>query len=363
MRLLHVTPFYEPCWGYGGMARSSSALCRALAARGHEVTVLTALLEPRSPTQELLGGVRVLRLPGPRWLSRRLVPWPFGMRDVLRRELPSAGVVHLHGVRNGLSATAARLLASAGRSWLLTTHGCYPHHRQHVLLKSVFDRLAARAVLDGAAEVIAVSEAEARDLPRASRVIANGVAACGTPAATARGSGPPRLLFVGSDAPQKRGVLLPSLLAAVPEAELELVGRFQPGFLRRFGASAGRVRARGVLGGEALATAYAEADLLVHPAVGEAFGLAPFEAALAGTAAVVAGGHGCGEWYGRAGGCVVPPDDLTALVSAVTTRLCDSARSAAEARAVAEFATVHLTWERTAQAIECLCREVASRSR
>jgi len=359
MRLLHVTPFYEPYWGYGGMARSSSALCRALAARGHEVTVVTALLEPGVACDELGEGVRVLRLRSPRWLSRRLVPWPPGMRDVLRQELPSTDVVHLHGVRTGLSLTAARVLKSAGRSWLVTTHGCYPRHHQHVFLKAAFDRLAGREIVEGAAAVIAVSEAEARDLPRASRVIANGVAACGTPA-PATGGGRPRLLFVGSDAPQKRGSLLPSLLTAVPEAELELVGRFESGFLRCFGAAAERVRPRGVLGGDALATAYAEADLVVHPAVGEAFGLVPFEAALAGTAAVVAGGHGCGEWYGRAGGCVVPPDDPAPLAHAVTARLRDPGRSAAEARAVADFAARHLTWERTAQAVEGLYREVTS---
>ena len=36
-----------------------------------------------------------------------------------------------------------------------------------------------------------------------------------------------------------------------------------------------------------------------------------------GTPAVVAGGHGCGEWFGRAGGCVVAPDDAAALAEAV----------------------------------------------
>src|SRR5205085_1289760 len=58
MRILHVTPFYEPAWAYGGMARSSAGLCRALARRGHEVTVATALLDPLSPLEESRDGVR-----------------------------------------------------------------------------------------------------------------------------------------------------------------------------------------------------------------------------------------------------------------------------------------------------------------
>jgi glycosyltransferase involved in cell wall biosynthesis len=100
---------------------------------------------------------------------------------------------------------------------------------------------------------------------------------------------------------------------------------------------------------------------LVHPAVGEAFGLVPFEAALAGTAAVVAGGHGCGEWFAQAGGCVVAPDDPAALLHAVRARLHDPALAASEADAVASFTRAHLTWDRAALAVEALYREVAER--
>jgi glycosyltransferase involved in cell wall biosynthesis len=100
---------------------------------------------------------------------------------------------------------------------------------------------------------------------------------------------------------------------------------------------------------------------LIHPAVGEAFGLVPFEAALAGTAAVVAGGHGCGEWFGKAGGCVIAPDDPTALVHAVRARVQNPALAASEAEAVARFARLHLTWDQAALAVEELYREVSER--
>jgi glycosyltransferase involved in cell wall biosynthesis len=115
---------------------------------------------------------------------------------------------------------------------------------------------------------------------------------------------------------------------------------------------------RGVLSGDALATAYADADVLVHPAVGEAFGLVPFEAALAGTPAVVAGGHGCGEWYGRAGGAVVPPDDPRSMAEAVSTRLLNRELGVAEARSVAAFTREHLRWDLAAAAVESLYHEV-----
>jgi glycosyltransferase involved in cell wall biosynthesis len=67
---------------------------------------------------------------------------------------------------------------------------------------------------------------------------------------------------------------------------------------------------------------------------------------------VVAGGHGCGEWFGRAGGCVVAPDDPAALADAAQARLSDPTTGEREVAAVAEFARRELTWDRAAQAME-----------
>ncbi len=357
MKLLHVTPFYEPYWAYGGMVGCSSALCRALALRGHEVTVATALLDPGPPLDETLGGVRVRRFAGPRVLARLLTPWARGLREFLATELPTTDIVHLHGFRNGLAVTAARILGSAGRRFALTTHGGFPDHGQLRVAKAAFDRAFGTRIVRDAAALIAVSESEARDLPRPARVIPNGVEPCGSARRSpSRGRG--RILFVGTDRPQKRGWLLPSLLAALPGTELHLVGRLGPRFLRALAPLRDRLSVSGVLHGQDLADAYAGADVLVHPAVGEAFGLVPFEAALAGTTAVVAGGHGCAEWYGRAGGCVVPPDDVPALAEAVRLRLADPAHAEREARLIAQFAREHLTWERAATATERVYREL-----
>ncbi len=136
------------------------------------------------------------------------------------------------------------------------------------------------------------------------------------------------------------------------------MGRFGRRFLEHFRGLGERVSVSGVLHGDRLAQAYALADLVVHPAVGEAFGLVPFEAALLGTPAVVAGGHGCGEWFGRAGGWVVPPDDLEALVAATRAQLGDPALGQREAKEVAAFARRELTWERAAESVEAVYRDV-----
>jgi glycosyltransferase involved in cell wall biosynthesis len=337
------------------MARASAALCRELARRGHDVTVVTARLDPAHPPEEHAGGVRVRRLPGPAFLARRLMPWGRGLRRCLGC-LPGVDVAHLHGHRSGLAVAARRLLAAAGVPWVLGPHGTYPHHGQHRSAKRVFDRLLGDAVVSRAHALIALSEAEARELPRPARVIPNGVLAPTGSAGVPRDNA--RLLFVGTDRPQKRGLALPGLLASLPATRLTLVGSFGPAFREHFAAFGARVEFAGVLPPERLGRIYAGAAVLVHPAAGEAFGLVPFEAALCGTPAVVAGGHGCGEWFGRAGGCVVAPDEPDALAAAVARRLGEPALGAAEAGAVAVFARRELTWENAAARVEGVYREV-----
>lgn len=357
MRLLHVAPFYEPAWGMGGMVSAASGLCRALAARGHDVTVVTARLDPAHAEQDVEGGVRILRFEGPSPLARRLFPWAPGLTRRLASLLRDVQVVHVHGHRNGLAVSAVRACRRARVPFALQPHGTFPEHGQRTFEKRIFDRVVGERIVSQAAELIAVSEAEAAELPRPAQVVGNGVA-MPDPGHPARH--PRRVLFVGSAGRQKRGQHLPALLETLPKARLEVVGPVPTDFAKAFGADAARVTLRGVLDRRALAQAYAAASLVVHPAVGEAFGLVPFEAALCGTASVVAGGHGCGEWFARAGGCVVPPDEPLAMAREAERRLTDPALAAAEAKAVAGFAKVNLTWERAAGLVEDVYRRVVS---
>src|SRR5258708_24560031 len=41
VKLLHVVPTYVPSWRHGGPIAAVHGLCKALAARGHQVTVFT----------------------------------------------------------------------------------------------------------------------------------------------------------------------------------------------------------------------------------------------------------------------------------------------------------------------------------
>src|SRR6185369_797615 len=41
LNLLHVVPYFEQAWAYGGIPRAASGMVRGLLARGHRVTVCT----------------------------------------------------------------------------------------------------------------------------------------------------------------------------------------------------------------------------------------------------------------------------------------------------------------------------------
>ena len=60
MRILSVVTFYHPHWT--GMTAFATRISEGLAARGHEVTVLTTRQDPALPAREMVRGVRVERL-------------------------------------------------------------------------------------------------------------------------------------------------------------------------------------------------------------------------------------------------------------------------------------------------------------
>ena len=354
-----MTPFYEPFWAYGGMARASAALCRALVARGHDVTVATALLGEGVPLTSTEGGVRVFRFRGPAAFARVLFPLARGLDRFLRAELGSFDVVHLQGHRNGLAVAADRALASAGRPWLLAPAGTFPHHGQYRLAKAAFDRLLGDRIVTRARALVAVSEGEARDLPRPARVIPNGVEAAGRAPDKAVTKVRPRLLFVGSDRLQKRGHLLPRLLSAVPEAEPGDRGarRLPPSaasLLRSpaawsFAACSRATRSpRPTRRPTFSSTRRSERPSASSPSRRPS--PVPRPSWSEGTAAA--------SGMSVAGGCVVPPDDTAAMAAAVGRRLREPELALQEARSVAAFARSRLTWAKAAEAFERLYEEL-----
>lgn len=120
-----------------GSATQSAALSRELAARGLEVVIITAHVDPASPPYERVAGVHVYRLPCLRlprmaialnfpWLNWTF--WPRNVRrieDILRRHRPQ--VLHLHNHMFDLAFSAIAMRRRFGLPLVVTIHTMIKH--------------------------------------------------------------------------------------------------------------------------------------------------------------------------------------------------------------------------------------------
>lgn len=117
MRILISLMYYRP--HYSGLTIYTERLARALAARGHQVTVLTSRFDRRLPAQEQRDGVRIVRP----WVLMRL------SKGVIMPAMPAwawkligeAEVVNAH-VPQPDAAVIASLSRLMGRPLVLTYH-------------------------------------------------------------------------------------------------------------------------------------------------------------------------------------------------------------------------------------------------
>lgn len=353
LRVLHVTPYSARAWAYGGIPRVVAAQTRELSARGLRVTVATTDACDRG---RRLGGHGARGRPAvlvdddgvevvvfrnlSNWAASRLQLYlPLGLSAHLRRTVGEHDLAHLHACHNLPGVIAARRLVRAGVPYVVQPNGTAPRIERRRLAKLLFDRLLGARVLRDAAGVIAVSEAERRQLgglevePGRVVVIPNPVDLAGVdeprePGAFRRrwglGEGPV-VLYLGQLSPRKRVDLAVRAVASMGERGPRLVvAGGDMGCetrLRRLVSALGlqeRALFTGVLAGRERFEALADADVVVYPSRDEIFGLVPLEALLCGTPVVVSGDCGCGEVLGRTGGgLVVEHGSVVALAGAV----------------------------------------------
>ena len=116
MRIAQVSPWFYP--HLGGVESHVRSLSRELAARGHEVTVVTSRHDPALPAEDTLDGFRVIRV-RPRTIVMRTPIVP-RMRATLR-DLP-ADVVHAHSPPPLEAHYAGTVAASRGTPYVVTYH-------------------------------------------------------------------------------------------------------------------------------------------------------------------------------------------------------------------------------------------------
>jgi glycosyltransferase involved in cell wall biosynthesis len=363
LRILHVTPYYQGAWAYGGVPRVVTAQCRELARRGHLVTVATTdVCDQKSrliadqastgrrrpwPVESASEGVQVRVFPN---LSNRLayglqLYLPLGLESYLVQHAGRFDVAHLHGCHNLPGVFASRQLRRAGVPYLLQPHGTAPLIERRRLAKWIFDRMAGRRVMVDAQLLIALTEAERGQLhtlgvaPERIEIVVNPIALDELEPMPVAGrfrrqhglGDAPLVVYMGQLSPRKQVHLLVAAFAqaAPPEARLAIIGSDR-GSLSRILREVDKhqLQARtllpGVIEGPRRFEALADADLLVYPGRDEIFGLVPLEALLCGTPVIVAGDCGCGEVISRLGGGeVVPSGDVDALARAVQRMLTD----------------------------------------
>jgi glycosyltransferase involved in cell wall biosynthesis len=365
MRVLHVTPYYEEAWAYGGIPRAASAVCRGLVALGHEVTVATTdacdaagrLARGRRPRSLAgSGGVRVQVFPN---LSNRLAYGrqlfvPLGLQRWLADEARGFDVAHVHGHHHLPGVLAGRACEAAGVPYVVAPHGLAPRTQGQRWGKWIFDTTLGRRVLPQATRVLALTEAERRQLielgvdPSRLRVVPNPLEpeALGAPGddreVLRRRLGCDRVvLYLGTLIPRKCVDVLVRAVAGLGErVGLAIAGNDMGSgaavrrVVERLGLEA-RVRFLGLVRGDERASLLAAADVVAYPGREELFGLVPLEALLCGTPVVVADDSGCGEVIQQVGGgLLVPPGRSAPLTSALERVLADPAdwrRSASEA--------------------------------
>jgi glycosyltransferase involved in cell wall biosynthesis len=117
MKILFILTYYRP--HVSGLTIYVERLARALAERGHQVTVLTSHYAPELPRDEVMDGVRVVRVPVLFRFNKGVAMPSFPMaawREIRAHDVVS---IHLPQVEAALATLLARL---GGRKPLLTYH-------------------------------------------------------------------------------------------------------------------------------------------------------------------------------------------------------------------------------------------------
>ena len=117
MKVLFILTYYRP--HVSGLTIYVERLARALVRRGHQVTVLTSQYEGRLAREEVLDGVRVLRVPVAFRFNKGVFMPAFAPQAW--REIRAHDVVSIH-LPQVEAAVAALLTRLAGRKPLLTYH-------------------------------------------------------------------------------------------------------------------------------------------------------------------------------------------------------------------------------------------------
>ncbi len=400
MRILNVTQSYAPFFEFGGPPVKVRALAEGLAARGHEVTVLTSdwglhrrlAQSPDEPpaTQGPFGsrreqnGVTALYLPN--WFHYRAVSWNPALGRYLRARLSGFDIVHIFGLYDLLGMRVAAECRKLHIPYVVEPIGMFVPIVRNVPLKRLYHHLFGEKLLAGAAAIIATadqekSELQAGGIPGNKIIIRrNGVDI--PPSLPARGSFRASLqiapsdwllLFLGRLSRKKSPDLLLNAFAEVFHRQkalqnslhLAFVGPDEGGMLASLQSTSSQlglpshVHFVGPLSGDSKWAAYRDADVFVLPSQNENFGNTAAESVVAGTPVILTDQCGIAPLLAGIAALVVP-HNLAQLSFAIESLLLDNSLYR-KLHDGCSLAVTLLDWQQPLGAMEDLYRALAGR--
>jgi glycogen synthase len=355
----------------GGVWTYALSLCRALEPVGVEVTLAT-MGAPLSPAQRMdVRGCRNVAVHESAWrLEWMPEPWDdvaAAGRWLLELESSAApDVVHLNGYAHGVLPWRAPVLVvghSCVLSWWQAVHGGPPPREWDRYRDAVTEGLrGAQVVIAPTRSMLESLRAHYGPLPD-TRVVPNGCDGTLLPIGARDAFGRygrhdtlPESVVLAAGRVWDESKNFATLATAAPHIEWPVYvagSNAGPGGAR---SALPHVHCLGPLPAGAMAAWYRRASIFVHPALYEPFGLAPLEAALAGSALVLADIPSLRELWQDAA-VFVPPRDSRAIAGAVNELAAEPLRLASAA-AAARTRAATLSARTMARAYHRLYREL-----
>ena len=383
MKLLHVAASYLPATRYGGTIVSVHGLCKALAARGHDVQVFTTSVDgdgdsavPHNQPVDV-DGVKVTYF---RSESLRRIYWSPDMKRALDAQVAGFDVVHTHAIYLWPLWAAARAARRARVPYIVSPRGMLERDlvaQHNPLMKMLWIAAIERRNLEHAAALHVTSVREATEaaafgfrLPAVTEIPngvefhdgADGSVASAVAAAVA---GSPYVLFLGRLNWKKGLDRLIAAMARLPETRLVIAGNDEGDYRRALDRQVARYQVGdrvtfvGAVNQADKAALFARAQLLVMPSYSENFGNVAVEAIAAGLPVVTTPEVGVGTAIAAGGAGVVAGDTPEALAGAIRSLLTDAQRRRDMSAAGRALAREQYAWPIVAAQMESLYQSIS----
>ena len=345
MKILQIIPYFFVHWTggrEGSPVETVYGLSKALAKRGHEVSVYTTdAFNKRSkaeyqgkPSRMQIDGIQVreFRSMGDKLGSKYHIVISLGMVRAMAREVGNFDILHLHEYRTLLNVVAHHYARKYDIPYVLQAHGSLPIMTSQKGLKQIYDNFWGYRLLKDALRVIAVTKREAEQYKKMGvdedkiEIIPNGIDLSEYENLPKRGEFRKKyginesekiILFLARIVKIKGPDLLAKAFAElskeIDNVNLVIVGPDE-GYLpslKKLIADleiSDKVLFTGPLYGQEKLKAYVDADVYVLPSSYEIFGVAILESLGCGTPVIVTDRCGIADVIDGRAGLVVPYD-------------------------------------------------------